>query len=56
MRLVQIRNKAAPSEIIPEVSIQRLKLISNQLDLVAVYIASCIPSEINTIHTFELQH
>jgi hypothetical protein len=39
MRLVQIRNKAAPSELIPSFSIQRNKLISNQLDLLIVYIA-----------------
>lgn len=37
MRLVHIRNKAAPSEIIPEVSIRRTKLIENQLDLLVVY-------------------
>jgi hypothetical protein len=46
MRLVQIRNKAAASEIIPEASIRRTKLIGNQLDLLVVYIASFIPSEI----------
>jgi hypothetical protein len=39
MRLVQIRNKAAPSELIPEVSIPRSKLIGNQLGAHAVYIA-----------------
>jgi hypothetical protein len=50
MRLVQIRNKAAPSEIISEVSIRRTKLIENQLDLLVVYIASLIPSELITIN------
>ena len=44
MKLVQIRNQAAPSELIPEVSIRRSKSIGNQLGAHAVYIASRIPS------------
>jgi hypothetical protein len=50
MRLVQIRNQAAPAELIPSLSIQRTKLIENQLDLLIVYIASVIPSLIRTIN------
>jgi hypothetical protein len=44
MRLVQIRNEAAPSELIPEVSIRRSKSIGNQLEAHAVHIASRIAS------------
>jgi hypothetical protein len=44
MTLEQIRNKAAPSELIPEVSIRRSKLIRNQLAAHAAYVASRIPS------------
>ena len=43
MRLMQIRNQAEPSELIPKVCIRRTKLIGNQLDLLVVYIASCFP-------------
>jgi hypothetical protein len=50
MRLVQIRNQAALAELIPALSIQRSKLIENQLDLLIVYIASVIPSVIRTIN------
>ena len=50
MRLVQIKNRAAPSELIPGISIRSIKLISNQLDILVVYIASCIPSERITIN------
>jgi hypothetical protein len=40
----------------PGLPIRRIKLIANQLGLLSVYIASCIPSEIkNTIYTSELQ-
>jgi len=46
MRLVQIWNKAAPPEIIPEVSMQGTKLIENQLDLLVLYIASLNTSDI----------
>ena len=55
MRLVQIRNKAAASEIITDVSIRTIKLIVNQLDLLVVYIASLIPSE-TTIISFPLTY
>jgi hypothetical protein len=44
MRLVQIGNQTAPSELILDVSIRRTKLIGNQLDLLIVYIAPVIPS------------
>lgn len=40
MRLVQISNKAAPSEIISAVSVQRTKWIVNQLGVRAAYIDS----------------
>jgi hypothetical protein len=56
MRLVQIRNKAAPSEIIPEVSIQRIKLIVNQLGVRVVYITSLLPSEITINRFFPLNY
>ena len=54
MRLVQIRNKAASSEIIPEMSIGRIKLIENRLYLLVVYIASLSPSEIIIEKTIDL--
>lgn len=44
MRLAQARNQAAPSELIPALSIRRNKLIENQLDLLVVYTASVNPS------------
>jgi hypothetical protein len=44
MRLVQIRNQTAPSELIPAMSIRRNKLIENQLDLLVEYINSVNPS------------
>ena len=47
MRQVQIRNKAAASEIIPEVSIRRMKLIYNQRNLLVLYMASLIPFKNN---------
>lgn len=53
MRLVQIKNRAAPSELIPGISIRSIKLISNQLDILVVYIASCIPSELQQILNFK---
>ena len=57
MRLVQIKNRAAPSELIPGISIRSIKLIGNQLDILVVYIASCIPSERITIKSSsESQH
>ena len=57
MRLVQIKNRAAPSELIPGISIRSIKLISNQLDIFVVYIDSCIPSERITIKSSsESQH
>jgi predicted CoA-binding protein len=46
MRLVQIRNEAAPLELVPKRSVRNIKLISNQIDLLNVYIASRIRSEI----------
>jgi hypothetical protein len=39
-----LRNEAATSEIIPALCMRRTKLISNQLGLHVVNIASCIPS------------
>lgn len=38
MRLVQIKNKAAPSESIPEMPIRTGKLIISQLGAYAIYI------------------
>lgn len=46
MRLVQIKKKAASSELIPVVSIQRSKLIQNQLGPHVAYITSLIPSRL----------
>ncbi|KAJ9482010.1 hypothetical protein VN97_g11442 [Penicillium thymicola] len=45
MRLVQISDQAAPSELIPTLSIQRCNLILNQLGLLIVSIASIDPSD-----------
>jgi hypothetical protein len=65
MKLVQIRNKAAPSELIPDVSIQTSRLISNQPGAHAVYIASrissgrtikIIPINYNTRNRATVQH
>lgn len=44
MRPVQARNQAAPSELIPALSIRGTKLIFNQQDLLVVYRALVIPS------------
>lgn len=50
MRLVQARNLAAPSELIPALSIRRANLIGNQLYFLVLYIVFFNPSRrINSI-------
>jgi hypothetical protein len=44
MSSVQIRNVVAPSEVVPEISTRRIKLILHQLNLLVLYIASVIPT------------